>query len=101
MISKTFYADQVLFVVCFNCLTAAEEQYIKELLDFKLRVQWAKGRGFVNKNINESHCILFLGNSIVRSAKSSSLTMAGKHRGKISQNIKCRLHLSKVQNCPI
>lgn len=36
MISKTFYADQVLFVVCFNCPTAAEEQYIKELLDFKL-----------------------------------------------------------------
>lgn len=36
MISKTFYADQVLLVVCFNCLTAAEEQYIKELLDFKL-----------------------------------------------------------------
>lgn len=59
-------------------------------------MQWAKGRGFVNKNINESHCILFLGNSIVRSAKSSSLTMAGKHRGKISQNIKCRLHLSKL-----
>lgn len=36
MISKTHNAYQCLFVVRLNCMTAAEEQRIKELLHFKL-----------------------------------------------------------------
>lgn len=63
-------------------------------------MQWAKGRGFVNKNISESHCILFLGNSIVRSAKSSSLTMAGKHQGKNQSKYKMSLTSFKSSKLP-
>lgn len=62
-------------------------------------MQWAKGRGFVNKNINESHCILFLGNSIVRSAKSSGKNQS-KYKMSLTSFRSSKLpYLSNIKRC--